>query len=76
MQTASHAAQWLDDKLIPLLGPPPLGPYDAEPPHVSTCPLCGAPMMQHRSERDGEHTYLHCPGDTVTIVVETGRHVA
>jgi hypothetical protein len=73
MHTAVHAVAWLDDKLVPLLGSAPLGPYDEEPAHLSTCPLCGAAMAQHRTERDGEHTYLHCPGDTVTIVVETGR---
>jgi len=74
LQAAAHAAAWLDDKLVPLLGPPPLGPYDAESPHSRACPLCGAPLLQHRAERDEEHVFLHCPDETA--VVETGRRVA
>jgi len=66
----THAAEWLDDKLIPLLGPPPLGPYGAESPHATTCPLCGQPLAGHRTEKEEGHVYLHCPTGTVT---ETGR---
>lgn len=66
----SHATQWLDDKLVPALGPPPLGPYDVESPHSTLCPLCGEALITHRVERQDRHTYLHCADGTVT---ETGR---
>jgi hypothetical protein len=66
----SHAAQWLDDKLTPLLGPPPLGPYGAEDPHGSACPLCGQPLTGHRTENSEGHVFLYCSDGTVT---ETGR---
>jgi hypothetical protein len=71
---ASRAAEWLDDKLIPVLGPPPLGPYGADDPQPeahTSCPICGEPLAQHRVERDGEHSYLHCPNSST--VFETGR---
>ena len=70
-----RASDWLDGKLIAVLGPPPLGPYGDEPAHDpldATCPLCGATMRDHMVERDGHHTYLHCPGDE-RHVEETGR---
>jgi hypothetical protein len=66
----AHAAEWLDGKLIPVLGPPPLGPYDAESPHATTCPLCGQSLAGHRTEKEEGHVFMHCPDGTVT---ETGR---
>ena len=53
----------LNARLLPYIGPPPLGPYDeapvpAKPP---ACPLCGAPMSEHDIDRSGERTQLHCP---------------
>ncbi|NEN04852.1 hypothetical protein G3T36_03110 [Diaminobutyricibacter tongyongensis] len=73
-QLAARAAEWLDDKLVPVLGPPPLGPYGADDPQPeahTSCPICGEPLAQHRLERDGEHSYLHCPNGSG--VFETGR---
>lgn len=66
----AHAVEWLDDKLVPLLGPAPLGPYDAEPPHSTVCPLCGETLSRHVTEKEEGHVFLHCPDGTVT---ETGR---
>lgn len=66
----THAAEWLDGKLVPALGPPPLGPYGAEPPHSTTCPLCGEALARHVTEKAEGHVFLHCPNGTVT---ETGR---
>jgi hypothetical protein len=53
----------LNARLLPYIGPPPLGPYDeapvpAKPP---ACPLCGAAMSEHDIDRSGERTQLHCP---------------
>jgi hypothetical protein len=70
-----RASDWLDGKLLPVLGPPPLGPYSDPPtndPLDATCPLCGSPMREHQIERDGHHSYLHCPGND-RQVQETGR---
>ncbi|KQV06935.1 hypothetical protein [Leifsonia sp. Root112D2] len=69
-------AEWLDDRLLPILGPPPLGPYDVETPPTPDhllCPLCGTPMAGHTMERDGAHAFIHCPGAHDTGVAETGR---
>ena len=75
-QVAAHAAEWLDGKLFPILGPPPLGPYDAETPRTpehNLCPLCGKPMPQHTVEREGGHAFIHCPGPGMTEMAESGR---
>ncbi|MHA7985177.1 hypothetical protein ACX9R5_05150 [Rathayibacter sp. CAU 1779] len=66
----TQAVEWLDDKLVPVLGPAPLGPYDAEPPHSTACPLCGLPLAGHDTEKSEGHVFLRCPDGTVT---ETGR---
>ncbi|MEY9953086.1 hypothetical protein [Leifsonia sp. EB34] len=60
---AERAAEWLDAKLLPVLGPPPLGPYGQEAPRTeaATCPLCGSRIDEHRSERDHGHAFLICP---------------
>jgi hypothetical protein len=56
---------WLNSRLLPFIGPPPLGPYDDEVPvaerPVARCPLCGAPMTEHAIDRSGERTQLRCP---------------
>ncbi|QTX05965.1 hypothetical protein [Agromyces archimandritae] len=53
----------LNARLLPWIGPPPLGPYDepAVPPAAPGCPLCGAPMAAHDIDRSGERTQLRCP---------------
>jgi len=75
-QAAEHIVEWLDGKLLPLLGPPPLGPYadaDAPAPEHAICPLCGMRMVLHEIEREGAHAFLHCPDPAVTVVAESGR---
>ncbi|GGI47445.1 hypothetical protein BCL57_002142 [Agromyces flavus] len=37
----------------------PEAPY--EPPADPRCPICGAPMAEHRVDRSGERTQLYCP---------------
>lgn len=55
---------WLNGKLRPYIGPPPLGPYDEEPlPSIAEapCPVCGQSMALHEIDRSGERTQLYCP---------------
>jgi hypothetical protein len=73
---AEHIVEWLDSRLLPILGPPPIGPFDeadAPTPAIAVCPLCGIRMSLHRVEREGAHAYLHCPDPAVTVVAESGR---
>lgn len=53
----------LNARLLPYIGPPPLGPYDEEPvaARPAACPLCGAPMSEHDIDRSFERTQLRCP---------------
>ncbi|WP_350348255.1 hypothetical protein ABIQ69_16725 [Agromyces sp. G08B096] len=53
----------LNAKLLPWIGPPPLGPYDepAQPAAAPGCPLCGKPMSEHVIDRTAPRTQLHCP---------------
>ena len=55
----------LNRRLLPYIGPPPLGPYDEEalpPTQAKACPVCGNPMVDHDLERRADRpTQLHCP---------------
>ncbi|GAA0990339.1 hypothetical protein [Subtercola frigoramans] len=68
VKEAGGLGNWLNERLFPYLGPPPLGPFDTATPDdraraalASACPLCGAPMNAHDVDRSGERTQLHCP---------------
>lgn len=65
---AERAAEWLDAKLFPLFGPPPLGPYGPEAPkaEAAVCPICGRGIGEHDLERDHGHTFLVCPSPART----------
>jgi hypothetical protein len=73
--------EWLDDKLLPYLGPPALGPYDkseVDPPEViaeALCPICGHAMGAHIIETTTNHgtIYLRHPDDSFPELMETGR---
>ena len=54
---------WLNHKLIPVIGPPDLGPYDAVLQKVgdALCPVCGTPMTEHSIDHSAANTVLHCP---------------
>jgi hypothetical protein len=60
-----HAAEWLDGKLVPRLGPGDLGPYDVESDESvrshDACPLCGHPMSEHTIDRSHANAVLNCP---------------
>lgn len=58
----------LNRRLLPWIGPPPLGPYDTVTPSDveeararSVCPICGALMSLHEIDRTGERTQLRHP---------------
>ena len=58
----------LNRRLLPWIGPPPLGPYDTETPAElaqtrarSVCPICGALMSLHQIDRSGERTQMRHP---------------
>ena len=55
---AERAAEWLDAKLLPALGP-----YGPEAPRTeaAVCPLCGSRIEEHGRQRDHGHAYLLCP---------------
>ena len=57
---------WLNARLFPILGPPPVGPSGTDllpppPARVQNCPVCGQAMELHDIDRTGERTQLHCP---------------
>jgi hypothetical protein len=65
-RSSKAVGRWVDKlnrKLLPVLGPPPLGPYDEEKPRqtAAICPLCGNPMSEHEIDRSGIRTQLYCP---------------
>lgn len=59
-----HVAEWLDSRLLPMLGPPHLGPYGEEPERTEAqnlCPLCEHPMKEHVIDRSHFNAVLICP---------------
>jgi ribosomal protein S27AE len=67
-----HAAEWLDGKLVPKLGPADLGPYDVESDESvrthDVCPLCGHPMGEHQIDRSHHNAVLICPAERIPEV--------
>ena len=67
---------WLDAKLMPVFGPPPLGPYGPQEevdPAVGLRPVCLRSLADHEVDADTHthHIYLRCPGGGE---LETARH--
>ncbi len=59
---------WVNKKLFPWIGPPPLGPYNVVPADeakaaqaAATCPICGELMSIHEVDRSGERTQIYHP---------------
>ena len=59
---------WVNKKLFPWIGPPPLGPYNVVPEEevraakaAATCPICGELMSVHEIDRTGERTQIYHP---------------
>ncbi len=77
-----QATDWLNEKLFPVLGPPPLGPYDDDTAERlrhergdDVCPVCGHPLSEHEviTEPAAGKVWLHCPGRPAGEQLETGR---
>jgi len=58
-----HFVDWLNHKLVGVMGPPPLGPYDEVLKKVgeAVCPVCGRPMSEHTIDHSTPNTLLNCP---------------
>ena len=54
---------WLNHKLMPIIGPPDLGPYDSDLQKVgeAICPVCGTAMTGHSIDHSAANTVLNCP---------------
>jgi hypothetical protein len=63
---------WLNRILLPVLGPPPVGPYNAVVTRVgeAMCPVCGKPMSDHVIDRSSQETMLNCPVDHIVDPVD------
>ena len=71
-----RATDWLNEKLEPVLGPPPITPNDhVELPPIEDrpCPICGQPMGAHRREVEAGNVYYHHPGNEESHVMESER---
>ena len=55
--------EWLNSKLLPVLGPPPAGPYETVLKQVgdAVCPVCGRSMSEHTIDHSKPNTILNCP---------------
>lgn len=64
----NRMAEWLDGKLTPTLGPPPVGPYGDEPEGADKkCPVCGHPMDEHRIDHSTTNAVLICPVEPLPV---------
>ena len=80
-ENVHHATGWLDDKLVPILGPAPRGPFELDErddpnpgPADQLCPVCHHAMSRHEQDIDSRthHLFLRCPDSGVEM--ETARH--
>lgn len=64
---------WLNEKLYPVIGPPPLGPYEpiVERIGVALCPVCGRPMSEHFIDHSTPDTILNCPVEPEPVPLDT-----
>jgi hypothetical protein len=57
-----RSAAWVDRKLNPIFGPPPVGPYVVEDQHAAAaCPVCGHAMGEHVIDHTTPNAILNCP---------------
>lgn len=56
---------WINDKLLPIIGPPDTGPYGPviERVNQAVCPICESPMADHFFDRSSPDVVLYCPKD-------------
>jgi hypothetical protein len=83
--TVAKATAWLDDKLVPILGTAPLGPYEPDErddpnpgPADLLCPVCHHAFSRHETRVDAhtQKTYLICPGLGTALEVEAHEETA
>lgn len=54
--------EWINEKLMGPIGPPPLGPYNESAERAQgLCPVCGHPMGEHFIDHSSSNAVLHCP---------------
>ena len=60
---------WLNRKLVPVMGPPPMGPDETVVRQIgeAVCPVCGQPMSDHTIDRSTVETILNCPGEPLPL---------
>ena len=65
-----HFFDWLDEKLLPVFGPPPLGPYETVVKQIgeAMCPVCGSPVAEHFIDRTTDNAVLNCPTGHLPLV--------
>ncbi|GAA4161831.1 hypothetical protein GCM10022286_20000 [Gryllotalpicola daejeonensis] len=79
----AKATTWIDDKLVPILGPSNLGPYelderdDPNPGVVDElCPVCHHAVSRHEVHVDEAtgHTYRICPESGASYEIDAHAH--
>lgn len=55
--------EWVDDRLIPVLGPPAVGPYGVDAVTAERlCTVCGHALSEHAFDRSSKHDhFMYCP---------------
>lgn len=57
-----RSAAWVDRKLTPVFGAPPISPYGEETEQsIAICPVCGHPMSEHVIDHSTPNAILECP---------------
>ena len=58
-----RSAAWIDRKLMPVFGAPPISQGNDEPGNdaVPSCPVCGHPMGEHTIDHSTRNAILDCP---------------
>ena len=65
---------WLNRRLMPAFGPPPIGPFEAVIRQVgdAVCPICRRPMAEHVIDHSAPDTLLICPADPLPSPFDRG----
>lgn len=63
----------VEDKLVPLMGPATVGPYDDmhELDLEDSCPICGYVMADHSVDRSTDNAVLNCPVEVEPVANDT-----
>lgn len=66
--------RWVDNKLIPVIGPANIGPYDDDVHEYQpqdACPVCGEEMGEHAIDRSTDNPVLKCPAAQEPVGTDT-----